>query len=44
VGRVRAMKKIMDEKLQLSSKKQGNVGHTIDLVQHSIPCNIGMEI
>jgi hypothetical protein len=34
----------MVEKLKLSSQKERNVEHTYDLVQHSIPHDIGMKI
>lgn len=44
VGRVRAKKKSMAEQLKLSFQKERNVEHTSDLVQHSIPHDIGMKI
>ena len=44
VGRVRGKKKGMDKKLELSSRKHRNVEHASDIVQHSIPHTIGMEI
>ena len=44
VGQVRGKKNGMDKKLELSSRKHRNVEHASDIVQHSIPHNIGMQI
>jgi len=44
VGRVHARKKRMDEKLESSSHKQGNMDHAPEIIQDSIIPNIGMEM
>ena len=44
VGRVHRKRKSMDEQMEISSQKQRNVEHRLDIVQCSIPYNRGISI
>ena len=44
VGRVHRKRKSMDEKMEISSRKQRNVEHRSDIVHCFVPYNRGISI